>query len=252
MIQVIKRTYRILELLKDKGALSLNKVQQETRINKTTLSNILKTLCNLGFTEREEGGIYKLGRFIYDLAFPELQKRTIQGLAEQHVMELAELTKEAAVVAVCDRLEIIIAAKAVYEQNITVNTSAVQKYHPYSTATGRTFVAYQDEEIRKLFIEKYGLPKQEWLEASTKTGMKKECKRIRKQGIVFKANDELQALGVPVFGPEGNIWAAVGVYLPRSRFKGEHKEMIVAGIERAGQKMTRMLGDPKAAEELPL
>lgn len=250
MIQVIKRAHRILELLKEQGALSLSRLQKETGINKTTLSNILKTMCSLGFTQRKGEGIYILGHFIYDLAFQELKMKTVQGLAEQHVRALAEITQEAAVAAVCDRLEIVVAAKAVYEQNITVNTNALQKYSPYSTATGRTFVAFLDEKIRKQFIEKYGLPKNEWTEASTKTGMKKACTRIREQGITLKATDDVQALGVPVFGAEGEIWAAVGVYLPRSRFKGKHREMIIREIRKTGERMTGMLSRPKAAGQL--
>jgi DNA-binding IclR family transcriptional regulator len=247
VIKVIAKTFDILELLEEHNRLSLKEVAEKTGNKKTTAANILRSLVDLGYLQQDVANNYLLSRKLYALGAANYKKDILAGVSEQVARDLAARIREAVVVAIYEKGErYTITESNVADQGIIVNTNMYKNVSIYNTATGRILLAFIEEaELNKLIRSK-GLPKkEEWPEAVTRTNMVACLERIRQERLVKMVTHDgnVHALAVPVEGPDGTVWAALGVYLPIIRSKGIHLKNIVKGVVQTGQQMTRLLVD---------
>jgi len=242
MIQVIKRAFDIIELLSKEEKLNLKDIANKVDIKKTTTCNILKTLVDLGYIEKKVN-TYTFGSKLISITSNEIKKSSILHIAEDNVKQLTNQTKEAVVVAILYKGERYTIVQSSFNQSIIVNTNIFQKGSIYDTATGRVLLAYLEEKELREIVNKKGIPKDEWPEVKSYKDLKNALLEIKKKKICFKiTNDnQVQALAVPVFGPDGKVWASIGIYLPLSRFKGEHKKEIIKNLIFTGERMSYIL-----------
>ncbi|MFH1708093.1 MAG: IclR family transcriptional regulator C-terminal domain-containing protein [Planctomycetota bacterium] len=221
-----------------------------TGLQKTTTSNILRTLVETGWLAKSSEGAYRVGPAVMDLARPAFIRTAVMAAAESHVRALAELTREAAVLTICDRGEMLMVAKEVCEQGVMANAGAFLKYAPYATATGRVLLAYMDHGARAAFVKHEGLPTDAWPGVATAAGLEMALARIRAEGILVKekGDNDVQALAVPVFGPDRRAWAALGVFMPAMRFRGKHRTFVITSLHEAGERLGRMLSGPQVGK----
>jgi IclR family pca regulon transcriptional regulator len=241
MIQVLERTDEILSLLSVKGTLALKDIEHETKLKKTTLSNILKTLSTLGYVKKIEEGIYSLGNRVADLGKRVIKKQSVLSIADTIVHDLAEKTQEAGVVAMYEQGEILVIAKAIYEQDITVHANTISKYAPYGTVTGRTLVAHLPKDELGRFLKANGLPGKKWPGITSRTKLDKELAKIRKEQFLLRKKSPVTAMAVPIFGTDNAVWTSLGLCMPEVRFKGTHRKKVMEELKKAGERMTRLL-----------
>lgn len=98
-----------------------------------------------------------------------------------------------------------------------------------------------ENEVRE-YVKKSGYPEEIWNNIRNLKDLKKEFERISKDKIEIIEKEETVAIGVPIFGQNGEIIASLGVYLPTIRFKGKNKEKIINELKKAGEEITLKLG----------
>ena len=50
--------------------------------------------------------------------------------------------------------------------------------------------------------------------------------------------NQIQALAVPIFGPDEQVIASLGIYLPAIRFTDKNKEKITAALIKTGKEIS--------------
>jgi DNA-binding IclR family transcriptional regulator len=96
----------------------------------------------------------------------------------------------------------------------------------YRTATGRLLLAHLSPEELRSFVAGNGLPGEgQWPEAASKVKLAAALERIRSEGKVITLAD-LVGVAFPIF-ESGRVVAALGLFLPRERFKREHRNRIL-------------------------
>ena len=93
------------------------------------------------------------------------------------------------------------------------------------------------------FVQAFGLPGDQWPEASSLETLKRELARIRDAGMAQRLSEDGEAifLAWPVFGPGGRVWASLLVTLPTSRYHGEHQRQILSETKAGAQVMSQRL-----------
>lgn len=243
MIQVLKRSSDILELLSREKKTALKNLAVLTKLKKPTLFVILKSLIEIGFVEKTEDIKYKLGEKLFELTRSSREKNTILAIAEEIVENLAGEIKESVLVAKIYNGERCTIASAVYRQTVMVDTSILKKTSFYENATGRVLLAYLDDSELKKIVKMDGMPGDEWPEVHSYTELKQALSKIKSSKIAFKTTNDgdAQFLAVPVFGPDNNMQAAIGVSLPSIRFKGKHKKEVMDKLKAAGERMSHKI-----------
>jgi len=105
----------------------------------------------------------------------------------------------------------------------------------YLTATGRIVLACQNINTQLDFIKKYGLPGSMWPEVINEKDLIDELNKIkRKQLAIHFDGAFIVGVGAPIY-KNGDVVAAIGVYLPEVRFNYKMQERIFVEISRTAQ-----------------
>ncbi|MDA3798607.1 MAG: hypothetical protein PF692_05955 [Kiritimatiellae bacterium] len=242
MIQVIERIDRIIDVISAKGGdgVPLKTIEGLTGLNKGTLCNLLKSLCDIGYVEKRQNGIYAIGKKLRKIAYPYLKKDTLYSVASQISKELAEETEESAlIVADYQQGKLQVIAKDIFDQAIVINKGIFDDFDDFNTATGLIILAFDDTLDKKSIYE---------------TSMKrffdseeqffKMLQEIKEAGLceLSVPNRLSTAFAVPVF-KNGKLIAALGMLVPDIRSNPEKKIQLVEILKKYGEKMTELLAE---------
>ncbi|MFH0940217.1 MAG: IclR family transcriptional regulator [Planctomycetota bacterium] len=241
MVQVLKKADNILELVASKDEpMIFTEISTSLHIHKATLSHILKTLLEVGLLEKTEKGRYQIGPKVMQLSRKRRRKDLLLDLAEENARALAEEIREVVTVGALLNGERYNLAKASVDQVITVGSQMEHRPLPYETATGRVLLAWLDEDALEEVIAKKGLPGSAWPEIRSKKELTQALKAIRKAEIAcwHSPDGEAEAAAVPIIGPDGRAWAAIGAILPSYRSDGGRRESVIAGLRVTAKRMS--------------
>jgi DNA-binding IclR family transcriptional regulator len=168
----------------------------------------------------------------------------VRDLAEEAVASLATELRESVVAAQVHKGTRYTVAQASFSQALMVDMSLQARGTFYNSATGRVLLAHMDSADLAATVSRYGIPGSEmWPEASAKAGFARELSRIReaREAAVSVAGGTVQFFAVPVFGPDGRVWLALGVSLPSIRFVPPHSGTVVSALHRKASELADQL-----------
>ncbi|MDG5775299.1 IclR family transcriptional regulator [Haloarculaceae archaeon H-GB2-1] len=99
-----------------------------------------------------------------------------------------------------------------------------QPDHLHFTATGKSVLAYLDDEKVDWIIDEYGLPQQTENTITSRDELRDALASVREQGYAVNDEEEitgLRAVGAPIRDSDGDVRGAISVSAPISRLKGE-------------------------------
>jgi IclR family KDG regulon transcriptional repressor len=235
MIQVIHRALNVLEHLSRAGEHPsvLSDIARATGLNAATCARILSTLMGEGYVEQEgrrKG--YRLGPMAYTLTARGPYRKDLVACAEPLVRELAEATGETVIVAILQQNTRYTICRTEGNHDVQVRTDAVLRDDVYPYATGRVLLAHMKPAEVDAFVVRSGLPEPTvWPEARTKAGLLAELAKVRAMStVVTTTKNQIAGLALPIRNDD-RVVAALGLYLPASRFVGAHRESLLHSME---------------------
>lgn len=212
IIQVIGKAAAVLEVLGSSDATSFSDVWRVTGLNKTTVAHLLETLQQVGYVEKTLDGRYRLGPQILELAQRRLRRVVLREAAEAHALALAGEIGATVTVAALEAGERHKLAKANGDGGPVLDDTSERRVDLYATATGRVLLAFASEAERELCLARYGLPGERWPQVADEAELAAALEVIRERSMatVVSADGRTEAIAVPVTGPDGRVWAAIG------------------------------------------
>lgn len=241
MIKVLHKALDILEYIsndKDKQY-SLTEIAQAINEKPTTCSNIVMTLLKRGYVERTGKRGYKLGIMAYklvnmagyDVALVAAAKKTLKKFSNQigadSVLSVLKNKRKHALI----RIE--------SESIIKVDFSALDISDPYLTSTGLLLLAYEEEFIVKELIKQYGIPSI----FSSEEEYIGFLSGVRNDGYLsMTIKKEVAEVAAPII-VNGNVIAAIGVYMPKYKFTSEFSKIVIDCILKAAKEIAGILAE---------
>lgn len=242
MIQVIERAFGVLELLAADEPLTLRELTARTKLNKSTLCVILKSLVDLGYARKtDQNGEYATGPKLQETAFPSRKRGILARVAEKAVWELSTATHEAVNAAMVHKGERYTLAHATFRQAVMVDTHLIAGGTFYTCATGRLLLAHMARGQQQETIARLGMPGAAWAGICSPEDLAEALAALRQQEVVMVTppGAEVQYVAAPVVGPSGEAWMALGVSLPASRFRGEHRDGVLRALQTTAEHASR-------------
>lgn len=237
MIKVIGKTFDIISLLSKEGALPLREIAAGTGLNKTTVSNIIITLRNLGWLAQNDKGEYHISEAFIDLSRAYISKDKFAEVLDEQVTMAANQLGERVLCATLRHGARHILKQADGSQLVTISDKVTDQSNVYDSATGRILVSYMGEiEREKLFAETGSPTEQEWSGAQNTTA--KIFSAIRKKGYVTKKRREVIAIAVPLFDQDGKVRSSLGTYLPSYRCDAALQSKIIRHLKGTAEIIT--------------
>ncbi len=245
MIQVIQRALNVMSHLArtPDESVALGDIAQATRLNAATCARILQTLVHEGYVDQEgrrKG--YRLGPMAYALTSRGPYRKDLVTCAEPVVRHLAKATGETALVAILHRHKRFTLCRVEGGQDVQVRSDAVLCEAIYPTPTGRLLLAHMSADEVADFVAACGLPDAAvWPEAQTRQGLLAELAALRtKDTVTLATRSQLAGVACPIRNAD-RVTAALGLYLPASRFTGAHKNMILKEMKTAAEQISLRL-----------
>jgi DNA-binding IclR family transcriptional regulator len=244
MIQSVIRAIEILETIhkqKD-GEAGLVEIAKTLGLDKSTVHNLAKTLKAKNFIEQDgQGGKYKLGKKLLELARGALDDDYLKSLVEPLCMELSSKTGEAVSFCAYRNGAVKAVCRILSESAVIVKPN---KRKPiYTTASGRCILTgLSDEELENI-IKINGMPEKDWDNISDIKTLKSELDKIKKNKISIAVSNEREAAAVgsvidanESFGP-----LSLAVFLPLYRFNASKKKELEKLVKEYSRKISTVL-----------
>lgn len=240
MLGSVKKAFRTLEALAREAekTFTLGEVARILGYNRATCAHLLKTLVELNYAEQlgaRKG--YRLGPKVFHLAARGPYRKDLVSAAEPSIARLARELRETVLLAALVQGERVTLCQIDGTRDIQVRSEMLVTPNIYETATGRTLLAYLDDDALEALLDKRGLPGSEWSEVSSRKGLDRTLADIRRQGMVVNVTaSKVVGIGCPVL-QKGRVVAALGLFLPEFRFVGPHKQEVLRGVKRTAEEI---------------
>jgi len=245
VIPNLRNACRILKLLgRHPDGLKAADLARELGIPVTTTLRIMTTLHIEGLARKNEGR-YELGPVLIQLGTAAMAGAEIRDLAIPVLQRLTVATAETSHLAIpCDDRSLIVAVQdSPHPLRAASRPGYIAELH--CSSTGKVFLAY-------LHAERFAevLPAESLVQRTPKTltslaKIKRDAELTRTRG--FSLDDEeyhpgVRCLGVPVFGSDGKVVAALGITASVVRFTPERIPEMAAKVKAAAAELSALLG----------
>lgn len=236
MIKVLGKADEILAAVAENDGITFSALARKTGMAKSTLSQILKTMTELGWIARGEKGGFSPGDSLIGYTRKKLRAQSLESVLSEAVRQLAGAAGQTASTSIITGNRRVRAAKTYGSGEITVDDEKTPRGPGgfLSTATGRVLAAFQDPRRRSVLIEEDGL--------SATPGLLKELDEVKRQGFaVHESGGGAASIACGIFSASGDIAAAIGVAVPAYDLTPDKKKFYAERVKEAAGFAEQML-----------
>lgn len=230
----VKSAARVLDVLElfsaTTAALGVTDVARKLGIPKSSTQGLLTTLVGRGYLAREANA-YFLPPELREGGFVGGVRARLVARAEPILQRMANDSKESAFLGVIVGNEIQYLAKALSAHEVRYDASINQLRPVYCTSIGLAILAHLDLAVASQILSRSKMTKITPNTITDRKTIDRMLDRARRSGFAeVKDANILGASGVaaPVFGPKGEVLAALSIGAPTARYVGARKRL--AGI----------------------
>jgi len=242
----VDRALGILEALAEPGqGLTNSDLSRRLGMPKSSASYLLRTLERRGYVRRDpESGRYRPGLKVLSLTREVLSGMSIRDAAQPILRQLVERCRLTAHLAVLDQGQAVYIEKVDAPGFIKMDTWVGRRMDVHSTSVGKSLVAHLPAREVEALLRERGMRKRTPKTITTPVRFLKELEKVRAQG--YAVDDEennlgARCVGAPVFGPAGEVQAAVGVSGTTGQINRESLSRIAEMVQEAARKISRQL-----------
>jgi len=235
----VKSAGRVLDVLElfsaSSGTLGVTEVARKLDIPKSSAQGLLTTLAGRGYLAREAAA-YLLPPELRDGGWVGGLRARLLALAEPLLDRIASESRESAFLGMLVGNKIQYLAKAVSRHEVRYDASLSQLRPVYCTSTGLVILAHLDPAISSGILNRTKITKVTPNTVTDRETIDRMLERARQVGFAeVKDANLLGASGVaaPVFGPRGEVLAALSIGAPTSRYAKARKQLAGIVVEKA-------------------
>ncbi len=243
--KVIGRALDILAVLRThEQPLGLAEVGGRVGLAKSSVFRLLHTLEVSGYVERTADGAYRLatdlrmwgdGRRVSDLVDAAMpQMRALSREFRETITLAMHFDNRIEVVATLDS-----------PQLIRMGNIVGRILPPHASSLGKAITAHQPDDVAERLQRSYGAHRFTEHTITDEVALKQEFERVRAEGHSVDAEESVLegcCFGAPIAGPDGVVFGAISLSMPKMRLRDEaHRAQIVEAVRDAAAQTVKVL-----------
>lgn len=244
-ISSLAKGLSVIELLVDKGDLSVTEVANHLGYNRAGSHRFLATLQQLGYVEKNTANRYQLTFKIMEMGLRIASQLEIRQVARPYMEKLSSAFNETVNLGYFDGRDVLHVDKIDSREILRIDSVLGSRAPAYCTALGKVILAFlPDDELDRFLTDVKLAPRG----PNTITSRKKllgELDRIRQQKIAVD-NEELatglRCVAAPIFDHSGRSRYAISVSGPAVRHTPDRIEQIHPLVKDVCEEISRKLG----------
>lgn len=244
-VQSVERALDILEFVsRSEGELGVSEIGAATGLSAGTVHRLLATLGSRGYVHRNsETRRYALG--LKSLTMATVTRERVGVTSRPFLEELAEVSQETANLAILEGSSAMyIEQAAPPSRMLRIFTEPGNRVSLHSCGTGKVLLAYQPPRLVELLIGRLDMVRYTASTITEPGQLRSELQQIRRQGYAVdygEQEDGVRCLAAPVFGADGEIFAAMSLSGPSSRLESQRSESLIPHLKRISKALTEKL-----------
>lgn len=191
---------------------SLSDLARAAGLPLSTAHRLLAELESLQMVERDEDGLYVIGRRLWQLGTLAPVQRELRDIAVPAMQDLYEATHENVHLAIRQGTSALYIERIHGKHSVVVASRVGRPLPLHATGVGKVLLAYAEDDVREQALREL---KSVTRYTMTERGrVLRELANVRRNGYA-KSNEEMTlgtcALAVPIHSPSGNVVAALGL-----------------------------------------
>ena len=221
MVQSLKRSMEILELLRDNShKYTIAEISDKTGLPPSTVHRILQTFCEMRYVTRDESAhTYELGPALIPLGRSAAGNYRIQDAAVPLLKKLAYSTREDTYLVIRVGDKGLVLQKVDGPNHLKVVEEFGYELDLHCGAIRKVLLAFQPPEYIDYYLKNCVTNPNAFPQTSSRA-LKEELDEIRRDRHACSDGEYVHdacGIGAPVFGPDGRIEASIGIIIPHSR-----------------------------------
>ena len=250
------RAVDILDLLEEKGELSVNEVSELSKLPLSTVYKYLTVMKERGLVAYEKSlQKYRLGMRLFELGSSVQSRISIDRIARPYMEELSNQLQETVGLAVVDGNWAVYVEQVepVRSNQIVLTLRKGLRSCLHAGAVGKSLLAYQPDEKIETFLKTAKLTKYTRKTIVDPDQLRKELRAIRSAGYAFseeEVSQGIRAIAAPIFDGEGKVPAGLTVFGPIQRIDGPRKEKVLNLVVEYSKRISeRLRGEAQVRDE---
>ncbi|WP_368234634.1 IclR family transcriptional regulator [Anaerotruncus rubiinfantis] len=245
-LKSVENALDILELFSSENrSLSLKKIQEKTKLHKSTVYRLVTVLRRRGYLERDEqNGVYNLGLQLIKLASSHINDLELLTEARPLILRLH------AEVNLTSQLCVLEGTEVVYLDE--VNSFNTRKYTrmgfkgpAFCSSLGKVLLSnLSGEELDSLFFGYHFIPYTPNTLTSLKA-LKKQLRQVRQQGWALNQGElvpSLSSIAAPIFDYNATIIAAISLGASTAVLTPRKIQEILPSLKNTALAISKRLG----------
>lgn len=222
----------ILELLRNGDGQSVSAIADELDVANSTAHRYLKTLHEQEYVVKEDG-LYKIGlRF---MQFGLQAKNRYQGIEmiQRKVDELAEETGERSQFMAAEHGKAVCLCHSMGDRAVQLKMEVGERVPLHAISLGKAMLAERSDAQIERYLEEYELVALTDHTITNPDDLWGEISGVRERGYATNEHEyinQINAVGVPVYRPDGVLHGALGVAGPHHRMDQNRLETEVVDL----------------------
>lgn len=246
----LRAVHRVLDILEFLGTArdgaSVSEIARKVGLHVSTVHRLLGALKMRGYAEQDLASrFYRVGPKLFEAGSRYLAALDLPGAARPHLERLRDRVNETVHLAIYTQGEVVELAKVSGGRATSVAARPGARYPAYCTALGKVLLAHLPPGEFNGFGAQRRLFRHTPRTITTLTRLKRELQAVMKRGYALdrgEMEEDLYCVGVPVWGPEGRVRAALSVAMPKMRFHTARVPIWVKLLQEASQDISRQWG----------
>jgi DNA-binding IclR family transcriptional regulator len=244
-IHSLEKAARIMDLLAQRGELSVSEISKSLGMHRSATHRFLATLRNLGYLDQSEDATYRLSFKLFELGISVANRLEIRNVVHPFLMDMTVRHEETSNLGILEGLDVIYIDKIESPHLLRTDLAIGCRVPSYCTALGKVLLANRPEkEIQKLL--RTAKVELRTPGANSKLPDSAESlRRIRDEG--YAIDDEelspgIRCVAVPLFNFTGECVAAISLAGPTLRMTDQKLEEIKPDLVAVGKTISLRLG----------
>lgn len=223
-------------------------------LGKASTLRLLRTLQSTGYLVRDQNENYHSGR---DWPFP-MQNHLPRLLCASAAPILARLSVEfGESVALAFLFDDLVRVVDVIESthHIRMSNFKGRILQPHASSLGKAIAAFQSPENMQRLLQTYGIFRLTPATLTDLRAIQEDLTEVRNRGYAWDREETVSGgmcVGAPIRTPDGEVFAALSISMPKDRFTEEFQQMLPERIKKDGEEVAEaMRRAEQSAEKSP-
>jgi IclR family KDG regulon transcriptional repressor len=254
MTPALSRGIDILELfLSNPRQRSMAQIVEETSLPRTTVHELVGTLVNRRFLDRNPDGQVALGIRVFQLGWVYREQLDLAREANAVALDIASHCEENVNVAVLEDLDVVYIATVESSHSVRLFSAVGRRLPAHATALGKALLAQLTNEALEIrYQNRRELPILTPQTLSSFGSLKAQLETVRASGVAIEhreANDAVACVAAPIQDATGNAVAAISISVPILRWSAEREQEFKRLVRLGARELSSRLGCPETADE---